>query len=53
MTEAELLCDRIGLMYRGNILDEDTKENLYTKTGTDNLKDAFLDLVDGLQEADI
>lgn len=52
MTEAELLCDRIGLMHRGSILDEDTKENLYAKTGTDNLKDAFLGLVDELQEVD-
>ena len=42
MTEAELLCDRIGIIHLGRILSLGTKESLYAQTGTDNLKDAFL-----------
>ncbi len=44
MTEAELLCDRIGLIYRGKLLAEGPREVLCSQTGTDNLKDAFLKL---------
>lgn len=47
MTEAELLCDRVGLIYAGRILAMGTKESLYAGTGTTNLKDAFLELVAG------
>jgi sodium transport system ATP-binding protein len=46
MTEAELLCDRVGLMHKGLILAEDTKEALFARTKTNNLQDAFLALVD-------
>jgi sodium transport system ATP-binding protein len=46
MTEAELLCDRIGLIHQGAILAIDSKEGLYERTGHDNLRDAFLALVD-------
>jgi len=46
MTEAELLCDRVALMYSGWILALGTKSELYEQTETDNLKDAFLALVD-------
>lgn len=45
MTEAELLCDRIALMHRGRILTLGTKNELYERTATTNLKDAFLALV--------
>lgn len=44
MTEAELLCERIGLIHGGAILALDTQEALYKLTGTDNLQDAFLTL---------
>ncbi len=46
MTEAELLCDRIALMHEGRILAIGAKEALYERTGTANLKDAFLALVE-------
>jgi len=42
MTEAELLCDRVGLMYRGEIMAAGTKLELYAASGTDNLHDTFL-----------
>lgn len=44
MTEAELLCDRIGLIHGGAILALDTPDALYKQTGTANLQDAFLSL---------
>ncbi|MBX7255980.1 MAG: ATP-binding cassette domain-containing protein [Candidatus Hydrogenedentes bacterium] len=46
MTEADLLCDRVGLMYSGRILAMGTKASLFEQTHTDNLKDAFLALVE-------
>ena len=46
MTEAELLCDRIALIHRGELLALGTLDELRAETGTSNLKDAFLALVD-------
>ena len=46
MTEAELLCDRIGFIHEGRILALDTMEGLYAQSQTENLKDAFLAIVD-------
>ena len=46
MTEADLLCDRVGLMYAGRIMAMGTKDSLFEQTHTNNLKDAFLSLVD-------
>ena len=51
MTEAEMLCDRIALMHKGNILITDTKEAIYGVTGTTNLQAAFLSMVDEPSEA--
>lgn len=42
MSDAELLCDRIALMYQGRIMALGTKEELFEETGTANLHDAFL-----------
>lgn len=46
MTEAELLCDRVGLIHDGTILSVGTLDALYAETGTSNLHDAFLTSVD-------
>jgi sodium transport system ATP-binding protein len=46
MTEAELLCDRIGFILRGHIMAVGTQQELYAQTGTNNLKDAFLQMAD-------
>lgn len=46
MTEAEMLCDRIGLIHIGSLLAVGTKVQLFDRTHTDNLVDAFLSLVD-------
>ncbi len=45
MTEAEILCDRLAFIYKGEILATGTKESLYEKTDTTNLTDAFVSLV--------
>ncbi len=42
MTEAELLCDRIGFIHAGRIMAMGTKQELYERTGADNLVDAFV-----------
>lgn len=41
MDEAEV-CDRIGFIYRGDIIDIDTPEAFYEKSGFDNLEDIFI-----------
>jgi ABC-type Na+ transport system ATPase subunit NatA len=45
MTEAEMLCDRVGIIHKGEILAIDRKEALYASTGCDNLTDTFIALV--------
>ncbi|MBI5092247.1 MAG: ATP-binding cassette domain-containing protein [Candidatus Hydrogenedentes bacterium] len=45
MSEAELLCDRVGLIYNGSLLAIGTKQELYEATGTDNIQAAFLAMV--------
>ncbi|MBN2260086.1 MAG: ABC transporter ATP-binding protein [Clostridiales bacterium] len=41
MDEAEV-CDRIGFIYKGNIISIDTPEGHYKNTGFDNLEDIFI-----------
>lgn len=45
MSEAEMLCDRLGLMHRGELMAVGTKEELYQTTGAANLHDTFLRMV--------
>ena len=45
MTEAEMLCDRVGLIHAGELLATGTKEELYATSGAANLQEAFLNLV--------
>lgn len=51
MSEAELLCDRIMMLHRGQILAQGTKTELMELTGTGNLSEAFLLLADRKGEA--
>ncbi len=41
MREAERLCDRIGIIHKGQILAVGTLQELLDMTSTDNLEDAF------------
>lgn len=43
--EAEQLCDRIGLIHEGSFLTVGTQAEIYARTGSTNLHDAFLALV--------
>jgi sodium transport system ATP-binding protein len=45
LAEAELLCDRIGLLFRGGLLREGTPAELRAEAGTSTLEEAFLRLV--------
>ncbi len=44
MSEAEKLCDRIGIIIDGRKVAEGTVEQLYAQTGTGDLEDAFFEL---------
>lgn len=47
MTDAEKLCDRVAIIHQSKIVTVDTVKALEQKTGTTNLEDAFMKLVDG------
>jgi sodium transport system ATP-binding protein len=51
MTEAEMLCDRVGLIYDGDLLAIGTPAELYAQSGANNLQQAFLNLVGEKTEA--
>ncbi len=51
MTEAELLCDQVGLIYRGEIMAVDTKERIIKSTQSTTLQDAFIAMVEREEEA--
>lgn len=44
MTEAEKLCDRIGIIINGVLVMEGTLKEILTKTHTNDLEDAFFEL---------
>ena len=47
MEEAEALSDRIGIMKDGNLMFVGTKEELFSKTGKNNVEEAFIEIVSG------
>ena len=46
MTEAESLCDRVGLIHEGRIYAEGTVRELLERTGTRDLQAAFLAIIE-------
>jgi ABC-2 type transport system ATP-binding protein len=42
MLEIEYLCTRVGLIYRGKIVDEGSPRELVAKCGVSNLEEAFV-----------
>lgn len=44
MSEAEKLCDRIGIIINGRKAVEGTLHSILDETGTDDLEDAFFEL---------
>ncbi len=51
MAEVERLCDRVIIMKRGRIEDDDTPPRLLTRYGRENLEEVFLDVARGRGEA--
>ena len=47
MSEAMRLCDRVGIIHKGKLYAEGTVDQLLEQTGTDNLENAFIKLVEG------
>jgi ABC-2 type transport system ATP-binding protein len=47
MSEVERLCERVIMMKRGKIEDDDTPENLLARYGRSNLEEVFLDVARG------
>lgn len=45
MEEAQYLCDRIVMMYKGKVIATGTPKELMEATGTDNLRDTFRTLI--------
>jgi len=50
MSEVERLCDRIIIMKRGRIEDDDTPERLLARYGRETLEDVFLDVARGRRQ---
>ncbi len=48
MEEAEVLSDEIAIMVKGDLRAVGTLEDFKQKTGTDNLEDAFIKIVEGM-----
>ncbi len=51
MGEVERLCERVIMMKRGRIEDDDTPQNLLARYGRQNLEEVFLDIARGRREA--
>jgi ABC-2 type transport system ATP-binding protein len=51
MVEVERLCERVIIMKRGRIEDDDTPERLLARYGRDTLEDVFLDVARGRRHA--
>jgi ABC-2 type transport system ATP-binding protein len=51
MTEVERLCDRVIIMKRGRIEDDDTPAQLLARYGRHTLEEVFLDVARGRQDA--
>jgi sodium transport system ATP-binding protein len=51
MAEADLLCDRVGLLYRGQLLREGPPAALRTEAKASSLEEAFLSLVESIEAA--
>jgi sodium transport system ATP-binding protein len=49
LAEAELLCDRIGLLHRGRMLREGTPAALRAASAAASLEEAFLTLVAAIE----
>jgi len=49
MLEIEYLCDRVGLIFKGRIVEEGRPRELIEKYGVSNLEEVFTLLVEGVE----
>ena len=49
MEEAENICDKVIMINKGRIVATGTPEYIREKTNTTNLRDAFFELIGGVQ----
>ncbi len=52
MEEAQYLCDRVVMLYKGRIIADDTPARLMEQTGSDNLRDCFRAFMSGSGEGE-
>jgi len=52
MSEVERLCERVIIMKKGVIVDDDTPERLLTRYGRETLEDVFLDVARGRRQSE-
>jgi len=52
MMEVERLCERVIMMKRGEIVDDDSPERLLARYGRDTLEDVFLDIARGRRDTE-
>ena len=52
MEEADSICDSIMMIHKGSIIASGTSMELKKKTGTDNLRDTFFKLVEGVDKGE-
>jgi sodium transport system ATP-binding protein len=45
MREVEKLCDRVAIMHRGRVLEEDSLHALRSRSGVEDLEDLFFNLI--------
>lgn len=50
MLEVERLCDRVIIMKRGRVVDDDTPDGILARYNRDTLEDVFLDVARGRRE---
>ena len=53
MTEVERLCERVIIMKKGRIEDDDTPERLLTRYGRETMEDVFLDVARGRRRHEV
>jgi ABC-2 type transport system ATP-binding protein len=51
MVEVERLCERVIMMKRGVIVDDDSPEHLLARYGRETLEEVFLDIARGRRDA--
>jgi sodium transport system ATP-binding protein len=51
MAEAEKLCDDVGILHRGRILDQGTVEEVKERHSTDAIEELFFSLIDACDDA--